>query len=380
MRTALILLLLLTSTIFAAPLRDKAFMEEIISNVCANVSLAEEKLKETKTFEEKYDLARSLYENWADEKFQKQFGKEALEKFPLILGSIERIWSEEHAQRKSGPLSMSELIESIGKLEELKKRIEDPDDLLVDIDNYKRLLLVPSYTRQIYDWVEDLYFTPQYSKSKTCFEFFLLEENTDDFTRGAATFFLGRYYKTNCVDQDHYRLALPLFLSVQRYATYPTYICYAYNWAAEIYAHFGQYKQALALDMKDIPCEDLASMRAARHRDAYYCASAVGNKTNSIKHLHEWIRYEKDKNLEQCAWALKQLYSDELWNYCATNFLTMKDYSDAVEAALTDEGEVFEEELLFEALMHPWPTMDELPKSTAINLILSNNVFQVEKK
>lgn len=365
----------------ADSLRNDAFIKEFIENVISNSPVAKQELDKQKDLVSQYNVAKRFYLEWADARIDDLLKtnailKSQLEAMPLLLHSIERLWSEEHAQRKSGPLSLIELVNATDTLAELKLRISDPDDPLIDIDNYKRLLLIPSYSGQIYQWVERLFFRRQIRKAQDCFSFFLLDENSDDFTRGAATFFIARALYNSPPDpsdsMEAYKEALPKFLITQRYATCLTYISYAYIWAAKIYAYMGYYKQALALAMIDVPSVDLATMKKLRHQEARTWAANLGNFTNSIKHLQEWARYDKDLDLTE----YRKNIDEELWNYCATNSLCAYDKHIAISAALNDDREdVPEYELLSEALLHSWPNVDDIPANIATNRVLNNNVF-----
>ena len=376
-------LFLAVSCAFGSELRDDAFMQRIIETVCSNVPEAEvATLKGKGKLQERYREAQKIYLNLADEQIGKIVAgnpklKNELDVLPLTLASIEQLWSEEQSQRKSGPLSLSELVNAGERLAELKARIEDPDDYLVDIDNYKRLLLVPTYSGQIYNWIERLYFKDQRKKAVACLNFFLLEENQDEFTRGAALFLIGRaaYSSPDEINgpKEVYTFALPKFLEVQRYATGMNYISYAYILAAEIYSYFGYNKQALALVMIDAPSDNLSTMKQLRHRDGYKYALRLDDKTNSVKHLQEWVCYDPTFKPP----TLQNYDEEDLWYYCVTNRFNDYDKFLAISQALEDEDpDIPERELLTEALLHPWPKISELPDSIATNIILNRTVLK----
>lgn len=379
--TISLLLIFAAFRVAGSELRDEPYMLRFVDAVCSNMPDAVQRIEGKDTLKDRYCLARKLYLKRAEEKIEKIVDgnkklKADLEALPLTLTSIERLWSEEHAQRKSGPLSLAEMVNAADQLAELKARIEDPDDFLIDIDNYKRLLLIPTYSGQIYNWVEKIFFKGQIRKAETCFNFFLLDENTDDFTRGAAIFFIARAAYRSPADltdlKSAYYFALPRFLETQRYATCLTYISYAYIWAAKIYARLGCYKQAIALAMIDVPSVDLAIMKKMRHKEAYLWALHLGDKTNAVKHIQEWACYDPTfKRQPFASWD-----DEDLWNYCATNRFNAYDKHLAVAQALQgDAGNIPEYELLTEALLHPWPNVDELPENIATNRVLNNNIF-----
>ena len=375
------LVFLNASCILGLELRDESFMLRFIETVSSNIPEMASSIDKKDGLKNRYYLARKIYLNWADKEIDKIIDsdkklKNELEALPLTLASIKRLWSEEHAQRKSGPLSLAEMVNAADQLAELKARIEDSEDFLIDIDNYKRLLLIPTYSGQIYNWVEKLFFKGQIRKAETCFNFFLLDENSDDFTRGASTFFIARAAYRSPADltdlQSAYYFALPRFLETQRYATCLTYISYAYIWAADIYARLGYYKQALALAMIDVPSVDLSIMKKMRHKKAYLWAQYLGDKTNSVKHIQEWACYDPTfKRQPFASWD-----EEDLWNYCATNRFNAYDKHLAIVQALQgNDSNIPEFELLTEALLHSWPNVDELPENIATNRVLNNNIF-----
>lgn len=326
---------------------------DFVANVCALLPEQAKNIESKESIDEQYDSAFKCYLEYADKEISELYPNREAKYFdqieiiannttPLcvLADSIDRIWSTEHAQRKSGPLSLGELAESADTLAELKIRIFDADDLLIDIENYRRFLLIPSYSGQIYNWVEKLYFTREKDKAYNCFEFFLLPENTDEFTIGAALFFLGRCNK-NGIPKDmtwdeRLKMALPRLLAVQRYPTCLTYISYAYFFAGEIYVTFGYYKQAVALFMIDVPSVDLAIAKEMRHMEAFSPCCNCNDVTNALKHIHEWSRYTKDKNKDSIMNGYKQIFSEALWNYCATNLFTAYDKHIAIKRALED--------------------------------------------
>ena len=354
----------------------KRFARYFCENICSSNIEFNTDFNVNDNFQELYIHLRNVYLKDSDKTINdfiinhKEI-EQKLNDCDLILKTIERLWSNEHAQRKSGPLSIHEMVELINSLSELKNRIEDFNDPLIDIINYKRLLLIPSFSGQIYNWVQELYFRGQWEKARDCFPFFILPENSDDFTRGAAHFFIGRITRSNIKETDDilysYNDAIYNFLLTQRYATCLTYISYAYIWAADIYATLGYKKQALALIMVDVPSVDFAMMKKIRHSHAYLLEN---NRTNIIKHIQEWMRYGDEND------NYPHFLNDTLWQYCITNRLNAYDRNIAIEEALNDKREVIPcYELLTEALLHPWPSIYDIPESIATNRVLNNNIF-----
>lgn len=103
------------------------------------------------------------------------------------------------------------------------------------------------------------------------------------------------------------------------------------------------------------------------------CSGSQGDfVANALKHIHEWSRYTKDKNKDSIMNGYKQIFSEALWNYCATNLFTAYDKHIAIKRALEDNRkDIPEFELFEEALLHPY----QIPANIATNRVLNNNVF-----
>ena len=295
--------------------------------------------------------------------------------------NIAYLWTDEHRQRTDGKLSISQMINVLDQIEELKGRLKDRDDLLDDIDKYKDLLLVPGVPGQLYHLAEKLYWNGQYSKCFNCLSnFFANPLNPDGFTKGAAHFYIGRMYKQlpprylKISRQEAIEKALDHLIIVHTFPTCLTYISYSYILAAEILKEMNAPEQAIALCMADVPSLDYSFVKQWRHKDAAMCCLSINDITNSIRHVQEMIRYcDNDKNEDLDYFKARFDFTSSLWKSCATNFFTLLDKNEAINLALSSSS-YLRQDLLQDALTHTWPRMEDLPLAISTNRVLNNNI------
>lgn len=297
--------------------------------------------------------------------------------------SVAFIWSEHSNQRYKGNLSLEQTISALNKAGKLKEKLQDPNDDLSDIEDYRDLIKIPDIAGQIYHLAEKLFWTGQYGKAKTCFEFLISEDNKDEFGVGASHFFLGRMAKdlppnlmpfSNRDERRYY--ALDHLLKVNTYATCLTYISYSYIMAAEIFHEMGLNHPALALLLIDVPSIDWNSVKAMRHTAAARYCFLTEDSTNLTRHVQEALRYCMESDHEyQVLEEYRNGISQELWKYCADKLFTSEDRNKAIVSALDDEKAQAWREELFNALLHIWPKPPEMPEGMAANRVLNNNIF-----
>lgn len=297
--------------------------------------------------------------------------------------SVAFIWSEHSNQRYKGNLSLEQTISALNKAGKLKEKLQDPNDDLSDIEEYKDLIKIPDIAGQIYHLAEKLFWTGQYGKAKTCFEFLISEDNKDEFGVGASHFFLGRMAKDLPPDimsfsnrEERHRYALEHLLKANTYATCLTYISYSYIMAAEIFHEMGLNHPALALLLIDVPSIDWNSVKAMRHTAAARYCFLMEDSTNLTRHVQEALRYSKE---DDPGYQVLEEYhgriNPELWKYCADKLFTSEDRNKAIVSALDDEKAQAWREELFNALLHIWPKPPEMPEGMATNRVLNNNIF-----
>lgn len=401
-------LIYLLSTLFFAPLvlNAEASQEELtdyLTRIKENVSAEEwetvsKEIEKETAPEEKCVLARKLWLEKAEEKLREKFPDLYSEKgnkerssrilpWRTMKENIDYFWSPECKQRLNGMISLSKAVQALNDFEKLKNKFEDSSDPLLDLAKYKDLLLIPGYSGKLYWMAERLFWKGEYDRAKEGFEFFLLPENGDGFTKGAAHFFLGRMSIERPYEKTWYPSAelakegaLDHLLRVNQYPTCLTYISYSYIFAARVYNELRYPKQALALIMVDVPSIDWKFMKYRRHWDGADYSLELGDETNSVRHLAESYRHsEKDEELFKRRIADEEI-SKEFWDCCATNLFTPYDLFSAIDKAMAGEESFPQEELFYEAVTHKWPDINTIPEAIATNRVLNNNIFSLPER
>lgn len=375
------------------------FLADIKEDIAAEeMETLSQELEKGTAPEEVYAFARKIWLPKAEEKLREKFPelyseKEKEEDVARILPwrtmkeNIDYFWGPECKQRYNGMISLSKAVQALNDFEKLKNKFEDSGDPLLDLARYKDLLLIPGYSGKLYWMVERLYWKGEYERAKEGFEFFLLPENGDGFTKGAAHFFLGRMAIERPYEKTWYPSAelaqegaLDHLLRVNQFPTCLTYISYSYIFAARAYSELRFPKQALALIMVDVPSIDWKFMKYRRHWDgADYCLE-LGDETNFVRHLVESYRHcERNEEFFKDRIADYDI-SKEFWNNCATNFFTPYDLFSAIDKAMTGEEPFPQEELFYEAVTHKWPDINSIPEAIATNRVLNNNIFSLPER
>ena len=109
-----------------------------------------------------------------------------------IIETSAYLWSPEQRQRETNALTLSDYIERFVEIDEFEARIADASDRLEDCEKYKGILAISGAAGRLYWQAESVFWQGDYEKAYTLMNFFLLPENSDGFTKGAAHFFLGR--------------------------------------------------------------------------------------------------------------------------------------------------------------------------------------------
>ena len=303
-----------------------------------------------------------------------------------IIETSAYLWSPEQRQRETNALTLSDYVESFAEIEEFEKRIADPSDRLEDCEKYKGILAISGVAGRLYWQAERVFWQGDYEKAYTLMNFFLLPENSDGFTKGAAHFFLGRMLHEirrldlGFTDEERSSEALAHLLSVHKFPTCLTYTSYAYIMAAELFRERGDYYSALALSMADIPSIDFSMMEWKRHRNAAIYAQIIRDQTNYVKNVQQALRYGGDKAEDDLRNSGVRWQCDEsLWCYCQDHPLNEQDFNYVLAQAMDKEGSVFREEM-YDAATHKWPKNFEIPLNIATNRVLNNNVFPYRQK
>ena len=296
--------------------------------------------------------------------------------------NIKYSWSAFYLQRKHNGLSVDKTISALNKIEEFKERLKDDDDPLSDINDYRDLHLLPGLSGQLYQLAEKIFWRGKYIKAYRCMYFFLLPENKDGFSIGAAHYYLGNLWAHSCEDFGHKMSsgtvleALQHYLKTPLYPTCLTYISYSYFMAADMAYRLGDYKSSYALASMDVPCVDHDFAAAQSHYYAALASYKLKKYTNCVLHIQEAQRYNPKLEVEGFIKRLPYFDEESLWNYCFTNKLSETDRYSAIVDALTNETAVVEIDELYDILTIEWPKVAELPENARTNRVLNNNFFK----
>lgn len=368
---------------------DYASMIERLLPYCGEetkCSLSEQ-LHSSKDLRDAYDKARKEALPLIEQEIEQRKSLLSKEQFKLLSykeidDNIKYSWSAFYLQRKHNGLSVDKTISALNKIEEFKERLKDDDDPLSDINDYRDLHLLPGLSGQLYQLAEKIFWRGKYIKAYRCMYFFLLPENKDGFSIGAAHYYLGNLWAHSCEDFGHKMSsgtvleALQHYLKTPLYPTCLTYISYSYFMASDMAYRLGDYKSSYALASMDVPCVDHDFAAAQSHYYAALASYKLKKYTNCVLHIQEAQRYNPKLEVEGFIKRLPYYDEESLWNYCFTNKLSETDRYSAIVDALTNETAVVEIDELYDVLTIEWPKVAELPESARTNRVLNNNFFK----
>ena len=346
-----------------------------------------EQLHSGKDLRGAYDKARKAALPLMEREIEQRKSLLSKEQFKLLSykeidDNIKYSWSAFYLQRKHNGLSVDKTISALNKIEEFKERLKDDDDPLSDINDYRDLHLLPGLSGQLYQLAEKIFWRGKYKKAYRCMCFFLLPENKDGFSIGAAHYYLGNLWAHSCENFGHKMSsgtvleALQHYLKTPLYPTCLTYISYSYFMAADMAYRLGDYKSSYALASMDVPCVDYDFAAAQSHYYAALASYELKKYTNCVLHIQEAQRYNPKLEVEGFIKRLPYYDEESLWNYCFTNKLSETDRYSAIVDALTNETACVEIDELYDVLTIEWPKVAELPENARTNRVLNNNFFK----
>ena len=368
---------------------DYASMIERLLPYCGEetkCSLSEQ-LHSGKDLRGAYDKARKAALPLMEREIEQRKSLLSKEQFKLLSykeidDNIKYSWSAFYLQRKHNGLSVDKTISALNKIEEFKERLKDDDDPLSDINDYRDLHLLPGLSGQLYQLAEKIFWRGKYKKAYRCMYFFLLPENKDGFSIGAAHYYLGNLWAHSCENFGHKMSSGTVLEALQHYLKTPlcptclTYISYSYFMAADMAYRLGDYKSSYALASMDVPCVDYDFAAAQSHYYAALASYELKKYTNCVLHIQEAQRYNPKLEVEGFIKRLPYYDEESLWNYCFTNKLSETDRYSAIVDALTNETACVEIDELYDVLTIEWPKVAELPENARTNRVLNNNFFK----
>lgn len=369
--------------------KDYASMTERLLPYCGEEAkgFLEEKLRSGKDLKDAYELARIEAHPLLEQELEKRKallgkGRIKLLSYDEICDNVKYVWSAFYLQKNGKGLSVEKMIGALNKIEELKERLKDDSDPLYDMNEYRDLHLLPGMSGQLYQLAEKIFWRGRRKKAYRCMNYFLLPENNDEFSIGAAHYYLGNllahsWHELGYRASDKMELeALRHYIKTPQYKTCLTYIAYSYFKAADMASRFKDYRTSYALASMDVPCVDYDYATGQRHYNAALASYELKKFTNCVLHIQEVQRYYPKLEVE---WLIKRIpYYDKesLWNWCFTNKLSEVDRYHAVVDALTNETVCVELDELYEVLTIEWPKSADLPESVRTNRVLNNKFFE----
>jgi len=272
----------------------------------------------------------------------------------------------------NAPLSLSETLDAMRLLDDLKHRAADPADPLTDLSRYTLLYRLRGAPMTVFWWAQTCYRRQQFDRAERLLHFLIADGNPDGFSKGNAHHFLGHLL---FFDREQLDEAFVHFLSVQKYPACLVFSAYAYVHAAAILRKMNMPIHALALLAVDVPCLEFEQVAFTRHWRSAVLRIQCRDYTNAVRHLQSALVLQNSRSNE--VFGLYRMIPDasHIWDAVATQRWSLADANAAIEAALTNRWDTPDDQLFLDALLHDWPAQEDIPLHIATNRVLNNNIF-----
>ena len=266
-------------------------------------------------------------------------------------------------------------------LDGLRRRIANTSDPLSDLEpRYVPVVRVSGVARCIFKCANRMYWTRQIARAEALFKLIVDADpgTVDGFALGGSCHFLARIMRDCHHDDD---AAFDLFLRTQKYSACLVYTAYAYIEAADILKKRGQFENALALLAVDVPCHGFPNVLALRHMRSADICRAQRDYTNTVRHFHAAVAADKSlepvvaANVRRCPMGTENLLAT-----VGTNLWTEQDSLGLIITGITNHYSTPNDLVFFDALMHDWPKIEDVPPAIATNVALNNNVFPQKRR
>lgn len=293
------------------------------------------------------------------------------------LGDQLDVFAADHAH--SPPLTVAETIEALARLDELKTRVQSPHYGAFCLEYYTILYRLKGAPMTVFWWLQHMYWYEDKARTEPFLYFLIDPRNPDEFSVGAAHFFLGLLYEQ--VHQEYER-AVTYYLRAVPYKTCLTFIGYAYYKAANLLYALGQNANALALLAVDVPSTDMRHLRGLKHMKSAHIYLHDYNFTNGVRHLHAALRVNVSlsNNVNALVRAFPYAITTSLWHTTRTHFWRTDDRDAAIIAGLTNAIPTPDDDAFLMALSLDWPPPEDLPTAIVTNRVLNNVVFSVPQR
>jgi len=284
--------------------------------------------------------------------------------------------------------SLTYMIKQIMDFEELAQRIQDPTDMLEDINKYENVLDLPGAAYSILVWGCHLLELGTYPRSRPILKFLTLENNKNLFVKGGAHFWYGyvlyKYY-------NKYDKALEYFYVVHTYPACLVNIDWSYILTAKIFLERGKTNTALALLSIRIPTMDhkIEEIRKANMSIKILCEQ--NNLTDAALQVargliagqnsanQNIVLYENYARNKICTKYPDVGYESFLQAVATSNCYENYEIK-VIRQALIGSEQAKNNTLVMDMLLHAWPLIEEVDSSVLTNRMLCNNIFGQERR
>ena len=276
----------------------------------------------------------------------------------------------------NAPLSLSETLDAMRLLDDLKHRAADPADPLTDLSRYTLLYRLRGAPMTVFWWAQHIFWREDKARSAPLLTFLTDPRNPDEFSRGAAHYFSGllddQVRETRARAFSHY-------LRSVSYKTCLIFIGHAYLNAARILIEMGQRDNALALLSVDVPSIDMTELSAHKHLLAANLLFEALDFTNAVRRLHAACAADPAASNAVVTLASSYYVSTSLWHAAFAQPWCAADRDAALLAGLTNALPTPDDHAFLTALSLDWPPAETLPPHLLTNRILNNAVFPVPR-
>lgn len=253
----------------------------------------------------------------------------------------------------------------------------NPDDPLNTLEKYSLIYRLRGAPMTVFWWAQHMYWRENKARTEPLLHFLLDVRNPDDFSVGAAHFFLGLLYENV---HKNYETAFSHYMRSVAHKTCLVFIGYAYYNAAHILTKISYYRNALALLAVDVPSIDQIQLSAQKHILAANILFNNEDPTNAVMHLHTALLIDNAQSNSISALTQSFYVNSALWNTCTNQKWSTKMRDSYIITGITNVYTTPDDTAYLDALSLDWPSYDALPKEITTNRTLNNVVFAVPRK
>ena len=267
--------------------------------------------------------------------------------------------------------SLPSLMTAFQQIEELARRIDDPEDRLSGLDRYTNVFTLNGAGMTLFHHVDDL-LAEKNDRDYQLLSLLIRPENNDSFSRGSSYHFLAGIM----LEYGDAAKAFSYEMMIHKFSACLVYIANAYIRAADILERkYAQLDNALALLAVDVPTPEYQEKYVLRHLKMADISYIKRDITNVVRHLQAVCVADTNYIDVVPRWFREYSGTERLWASLATNPWTRSDADAAIEQGIRSDRSTPNDILFLDALSHDWPAMADVPIAILTNRVLSNNIF-----